>query len=158
VDRWRIANDKPSQPSDTERTSTNELAIRTSGRAVQLTLESAHSHPRSRLAATPEESDRSPNIHFPLPADHLLHLIHYNVYRALFSNKDVVRRFTRIITPSDAVNNLQPGRRLCGGPTIIHPLYTGLPGSLFPTSLQMVHPHSSWIDMFPFPQIRDNLI
>ncbi|PKX91463.1 bZIP transcription factor [Aspergillus novofumigatus IBT 16806] len=147
VDRWRIANDKPSQPRNTEWTSTNVLAIRTSSQ-------------QTAGLAILAESDRSPNVHFPLPADHLLRLIHYNVYRALVSNKDVLRHFARIIiiTPSDAVGNLQPSRRLCGGPTTIHPLSTGLPGSLFPTSLQMVHPHSNWIDMFPFPQIRDNLI
>ncbi|KAF7169557.1 hypothetical protein CNMCM5623_002217 [Aspergillus felis] len=158
VDRWRIAYDKPSQPSDAQQTSTNELAIRTSRRAVRLASESGHSHPRSRLAVVSAESDRSPNVQFPLPADHLLHLIHYNVYRALASNKDVLKHFTRIVIPSDAIDNLQSDRRLCGDPTIIHPLSTGLPGSLFPTRLQMVHPHSNWIDMLPFPQIRDNLI
>ncbi|KAF7131080.1 hypothetical protein CNMCM5793_004067 [Aspergillus hiratsukae] len=146
VDRWRITNDRLSQPSNTERTSTDELANRTS------------SHQMSELAAVSAEPDSPPNVQFPLPADHLLHLIHYNVFRALVSNKDVLRHFTRIIAPTDNVNNLQDSRRLCGGPTIIHPLYTGLPSSLFPTSLQMVHPHSNWIDMLPFPQIRDNLI
>ncbi|KAF4218232.1 hypothetical protein CNMCM6805_000690 [Aspergillus fumigatiaffinis] len=145
VDRWRIANDKPSQPRKTEWTSTNALAIRTSSQQT------------SALAIL-AESDSSLNIHFPLPADHLLHLIHYNVYRALASNKDVLRQFARIIIPSDAVGNMQPSRQLCGVPTVVHPLSTGLPDSLFPTSLQMVHPHSNWIDIFPFPQIRDNLI
>ncbi|GAQ04973.1 hypothetical protein ALT_2294 [Aspergillus lentulus] len=145
VDRWRIANDKPSQPRKTESISTNALAIRTSSL-------------QTPGLAIPAVSDRSANIHFPLSADHLLHLIHYNVYRALACNKDVLRQFARIITPSDAVGNMQPSRQLCSGPTIIHPLSTGLPGSLFPTSLQMVHPHPNWIDTLPFPQIRDNLI
>ncbi|EHK48610.1 hypothetical protein TRIATDRAFT_214714 [Trichoderma atroviride IMI 206040] len=32
------------------------------------------------------------------------------------------------------------------------------PENLAPTSLQLSHPHSSWIDVFPFPEMRDNLI
>ncbi|ETS01628.1 hypothetical protein M419DRAFT_65673, partial [Trichoderma reesei RUT C-30] len=33
-----------------------------------------------------------------------------------------------------------------------------LPESLAPTRLQLSCPHSNWIDVFPFPQMRDNLI
>ena len=33
-----------------------------------------------------------------------------------------------------------------------------LPESLRPTPLQLVHSHQRWIDRFPFPRLRDNLI
>ncbi|KAJ6010033.1 hypothetical protein N7522_005049, partial [Penicillium canescens] len=163
VDRWRVANNKVSQPNDNISTSMNELANQTPfrqniGSVIEFAPVSGHSHQRSGVAAISAQSDKSPQIQFPLPSDHLLHLIHYNVFRALVSNKDVLRNFATIITSNDDVDNPQRGRRLCDGPTVIHPLYPGPPSSLFPTSLQMVHPHSNWIDMFPFPQIRDNLI
>lgn len=159
VDCWRIANDKNSQPSDTARTSTNEVESRTSfprnfGSGIQSAPGSGHSHQVSGLVAISAESDKSPECQFPLPSDHLLHLIHYNVFRALVSNKEVLRHFATIITLSDNVGISQPSKRLCDGPAIIHPLSTGLPSSLFPTPLQMYHPHSNWIDMFPFPQFR----
>ncbi|CAI6083851.1 unnamed protein product [Clonostachys chloroleuca] len=32
------------------------------------------------------------------------------------------------------------------------------PPSLQPTSLQLTVPHSAWIDLFPFPQMRDNIL
>lgn len=33
-----------------------------------------------------------------------------------------------------------------------------LPGALKPTSSQLVIPHRRWIDRFPFPRMRDNMI
>ncbi|KAK4941603.1 hypothetical protein LTR10_018480 [Elasticomyces elasticus] len=36
--------------------------------------------------------------------------------------------------------------------------YLSLPDSLKPTPLQLVKPHRKWIDRFPFPRMRDNLI
>jgi len=108
VDCWRIANDKTSQPSDTARTSTNEVESRTSfprnfGSGMRSAPGSGHSYQVSGLVAISAESDKSPEFQFPLPSDHLLHLIHYNVFRALVSNKEVLRHFATIITLSDNV-------------------------------------------------------
>lgn len=33
-----------------------------------------------------------------------------------------------------------------------------IPPSLYPTPLQLSTPHCDWIDRFPFPRMRDNLI
>ncbi|KAH8688947.1 hypothetical protein BGW36DRAFT_365484 [Talaromyces proteolyticus] len=163
VDRWRIRDFNVSQLEDTAWNSTNELDTRTSSysnlrSAIQPSPGSGNSHQRSDLVATSVKSDGSHRTQFPLPSDHLLHLIHYNVFRALVSNKKVLKLFAKTIAQSNDIDNPHRGRRLCDGPTIIHPFHTGLPSSLFPTPLQMIHPHSNWIDMFPFPQIRDNLI
>lgn len=43
---------------------------------------------------------------------------------------------------------------------VIRPLeqHLSLPHSLKPTQLQMNSPHPNWMDIFPFPDLRDNLI
>jgi hypothetical protein len=52
-----------------------------------------------------------------------------------------------------------PSRDFCEGLTLIHPIIEEpLPQSLRPTPLQMKIPHSSWLNMFPWPRFRDNLI
>ncbi|OQD89318.1 hypothetical protein PENSOL_c064G03543 [Penicillium solitum] len=100
----------------------------------------AHIHP-------PPTSDPQP-FTFPLSSDHLLHLIQYNVFRALVSNK----RTLHILPPDSTI---------C---TITLPcrddmtLYPDIPPSLVPTTLQQTHYHSTWINAIPFPRIRDNLI
>lgn len=44
------------------------------------------------------------------------------------------------------------------GSVVIRTTYRTIPASLLPTQLQMNCPHPSWMDILPFPQIRDNLI
>lgn len=41
---------------------------------------------------------------------------------------------------------------------VICPVHPEIPNSLLPTSSQMVYPPLNWVYMFPFPQIRENLI
>jgi len=107
-------------------------------------------------------SPTSQTLHFPLSSDHLLHLIHHNVYRALLTNKDLLEKAASLIRPSicaPAPTIFPSTTNFCNGLTIIHPLTNRpLPQPLIPTSLQMVQPHSSWLNMFPFPRFRDNLI
>lgn len=38
------------------------------------------------------------------------------------------------------------------------PEYLALPEALRPTPLQLAMPHRRWIDRFPFPRLRDNMI
>lgn len=163
IDRWRIGDINASQPEDTTWHSTNDSANRTSShrglRSEILPLPGPGNNDQSTaLAVRSADSDGSHSMQFPLSSDHLIHLIHYNVFRALVSNKNVLKLFATIITQGNDLVNPHHGKRLCDGPTVIHPLHLNLPDSLLPTSLQMVYPHSNWIDMFPFPQIRDNLI
>jgi hypothetical protein len=103
----------------------------------------------------------TPLVDFPLSADHLIHLVHLNVFSALMKNKQTLATATyssKLHLPGPAFK-LPPSRNLCDGLTVIHPLTTHiLPLSLQPTALQKSIPHSSWLNMFPFPRFRDNLI
>ncbi|KIL86202.1 hypothetical protein FAVG1_10599 [Fusarium avenaceum] len=88
---------------------------------------------------------------FPLPSDHLLHLIQYNVFRAFISIKRTL-------------NTVSPGPTTCPvfGPclddTMSRPPNPNIPPSLAPTILQLTRFHFPWINSFPFPGLRDNLI
>lgn len=93
-------------------------------------------------------------------SDHLIHLIQHNVLRALMSNKSVVHR---AVLRSEASGCVTPIKQfpttLCHGFNIINPLPNQhIPNSLYPTQLQMSCAHTDWINMFPFPKFRDNLI
>ena len=103
------------------------------------------------------DCERSLNLH--LPSDNLLHLIHHNVFRALTFNKTILRT-QMILTRSDRPFPLaQSSTNLCDGFTVIHQLPgQNVPVSLQPTALQRACPHPSWMNMLPFPEIRDNLI
>ena len=86
-------------------------------------------------------------FYFPLSVDHLLSLIHYNVFRAILVN----------ITFLEV-----PFEEMCRD-DIASPFNTGallkhLPPNLFPTKLQKEVVHHPWIDLWPHPRIRDNLL
>ncbi|KAL3417701.1 hypothetical protein PVAG01_10710 [Phlyctema vagabunda] len=117
-----------------------------------LTRLSTSSHPPNM------EEPITRKITFPLSSDHLLHLIHHTVFRALTSNKEILRgaaKYTRVEYP---VTVPRPYSVLCGAYTIVTSENANIPKSLIPTKLQMTQPHSSWIDMFPYERLRDNLI
>ncbi|KAH7115403.1 hypothetical protein B0J13DRAFT_681466 [Dactylonectria estremocensis] len=95
---------------------------------------------------------------FPLSTDHLLHLVQYNVFRAFVSNK---RTLNTLLT---GWTDAPPSPTTCpiSGPyrddTTVYPLNPNIPLSLVPTRLQQARPHSLWINLIPFPCVRDNLI
>ncbi|KAF9874096.1 hypothetical protein CkaCkLH20_08468 [Colletotrichum karsti] len=100
-----------------------------------------------------------PSLIFPLSTDHLLHLVQYNVFRAFVSNK---RTLNTLLTGWD---DSPPSRAICpiGAPfyrddTVFYPLNPNIPLALVPTHLQQTGLHSSWINLIPFPRVRDNLI
>ncbi|KAJ6191598.1 hypothetical protein N7519_001619 [Penicillium mononematosum] len=99
-----------------------------------------------------------PSIIFPLSTDHLLHLVQYNVFRAFVSNK---RTLNTLLT---GWTDKPPSPTTCpiSGPyrddTSVYPLNPNIPLSLAPTRLQQTRLHSFWINLFPFPCVRDNLI
>ncbi|PIG87879.1 hypothetical protein AARAC_000841 [Aspergillus arachidicola] len=99
-----------------------------------------------------------PPFIFPLSADHLIHLIQYNVFRAFVSNKRSLN--TQLMCSTDN----HPSSITCpiSGPysddTIAYPLNPNIPLSLVPTRLQQTRLHSFYIKLFPFPRVRDNLI
>lgn len=88
---------------------------------------------------------------FPLSVDHLIHLVQFNVYRALLINMQLLR--TKSIF--DCSTNLEEGdsRIIC-----LRPLPTEIPLQLEPTALQLCTRHFPWIDLVPLPALRDLFI
>ena len=113
-------------------------------------------NPSPKSYRTPPES-----VNFPLSADHLIRLIHQNVFAALMNNKSVLVKTTYLTrhTPQAPSIVIPPSQDYCDGMTLIHRIIERpLPQSLQPTALQSTIPHSSWLNMFPWPRFRDNLI
>lgn len=102
----------------------------------------------------------TPSFRFPLSTDHLLHLVQYNVFRAFVSNK---RTLNTLLT-GWTDNMKPPSSTTCpiSGPyrddTSLYPLNPNIPPALSPTRIQQTRLHSYWINLFPFPRVRDNLI
>lgn len=96
--------------------------------------------------------------YFPLSSDHLLHLIHYNLFRALVTNKVLLDK-TTILIRHDCGQVSPSFTDLCDGLTVVE-IKSGqiVPPTLVPTITQMTVGHQSWLNMFPHRQLRDNLI
>ena len=82
--------------------------------------------------------------------DHLFTLSKFNVLRAFLDN------MAALGLRMDAM-----------GEDVISPFSTDMPGprdkesipaALLPTAIQSLIPHHPWLDCFPFPQMRDNLV
>jgi hypothetical protein len=80
--------------------------------------------------------------------DQLLTLIQFNVFRALISNTSTLG-FSMAWLEEDALSPFpsQPALNI-----------QSCPSSLHPTQTQRKVPHHPWIDLFPFPRLRDNLL
>ncbi|KAJ5632712.1 hypothetical protein N7490_009051 [Penicillium lividum] len=87
-------------------------------------------------------------------SDHLMTLTKVNVFRAYGLNLKSIRLNLDDMT-DDAISpfNLAPGpEELLSHDNIEMPL------SLRPTKIQRTVPHHPWLDFFPLPRMRDNLI
>lgn len=94
-------------------------------------------------------TQRSDICIFPLSSDHLIPLIHYNVWRAIVTN---------MILLGSAQMFGCDGQVHHGALTIRLPIPPNIPPSLEPTPLQREVEHEPWIDLFPLPALRDALI
>ncbi|KAL4867401.1 hypothetical protein BDV12DRAFT_171364, partial [Aspergillus spectabilis] len=111
----------------------------------------AHSTP------SPTGSSSTP----PLAPDHiLLNLVHYNVSRGLRRNKEALWRFTShyVLGYNSAPRTIHPDVLFYGSSLISAFLDSLLPGTLAPTKMQMSCIHATWINLLPFPRMRENLI
>lgn len=82
----------------------------------------------------------------------LLGLTQVNLVRALMLHMDILG-YTSTQMHNDALSPF-----CMVGPSRIGNEVGSLPSSLQPTALQRSTPHHPWLDLFPIPQIRDNLI
>lgn len=83
-------------------------------------------------------------------SDHLLTLVRFNLYRAFVSNIHALHLTVEATNHDEAQS---PFHAL--GPKLHRP---PIPPSLQPTRVQMLVPHHPWLDLFPIPRLRDNLI
>ncbi|KAH7124594.1 hypothetical protein EDB81DRAFT_911510 [Dactylonectria macrodidyma] len=108
------------------------------------------------------ESDATHYVEFRPSADHFLHLIRYNVFRGLISIRSMLNLLTmKVDAPFEMPAEMSAASHTsgpCWGSATIYPVHPSIPKCLLPTTSQMNHPHSFWINMIPFPQLRDNLI
>ncbi|KAH6884904.1 hypothetical protein B0T10DRAFT_550783 [Thelonectria olida] len=102
------------------------------------------------------------HAYFPLTRDsQLLHVISFNVSRAILTNYFIicsiplltsrfcdVRRVFSLPSPQETASLPDPGTAV----------FATLPPCLMPTQIQQQVPHAGWVDLFPSPQMRDNLI
>ncbi|RAK97528.1 uncharacterized protein BO80DRAFT_467760 [Aspergillus ibericus CBS 121593] len=94
----------------------------------------------------------------PLPADNLLHLIYYNVFWGFFQNKVLLSQLTIALLPGPKPIEVVHQGDLYPMYSIIIPTATDIPACLIPTQSQERLVHCSWIDLIPFPRMRENLI
>ncbi|OQE11854.1 hypothetical protein PENFLA_c071G04711 [Penicillium flavigenum] len=159
IRRWRL--DEPDEGPSQDASSTSKGAIPTRPPHTHLSTSTFTPERAGVLRGTPPTTQTSltpPSIIFPLSTDHLLHLVQYNVFRAFVSNK---RTLNTLLT---GWTDKPPSPTTCpiSGPyrddTNVYPLNPNIPLSLAPTRLQQTRLHSFWINLFPFPCVRDNLI
>ncbi|CCF37319.1 hypothetical protein CH063_01675 [Colletotrichum higginsianum] len=99
-----------------------------------------------------------PSVVFPLSTDHLLHLVQYNVFRAFVSNKRTLNTLLTGWTDKPSSPTTCPISGPYRDDTSVYPLNPNIPPCLVPTRLQQTRLHSLYINLFPFPCFRDNLI
>jgi hypothetical protein len=115
------------------------------------------SQPRVFQHAEPGTIDHTGAIWFPLSPDHLfLTLVANNVCRAIMVNNSIFKSLPPTIFSSFSTSCCDGLRTFSLGSSPAQ--LSLLPFSLQPTKLQMEVPHVSWIDLFPSPVLRDNLI
>jgi len=150
IDRWRLDEHQAVPPSATQ-TATLDPSNNALTTAVQDMLEV-------------DTSSGGSATWFPLPVDHLLlHLIKYNVFRGLYENKAILEHLTVQYRTADNQTEGFRSHTIFPSYSVIMPLVSTLCRStgccsLTPTPLQMTVVHSTWINLIPFPKMRENLI
>ncbi|KAF7939105.1 uncharacterized protein EAE97_007186 [Botrytis byssoidea] len=101
--------------------------------------------PLEQRLANINQSLEVSGLTFPLPLDHLLTLIQYNVLRACMTNSTILK------LPHTTATEC---RSMLSAP--MFPAPSTIPPSLSPTPLQLSTPHPQWIDVLPCPKMRNN--
>lgn len=85
--------------------------------------------------------------------DMLLNLSRMNVLRAAYQNAIALGMTAEWLCQDDTISIFSNH-----GPRVVPRNQVSIPYSLRPTALQRATPHHPWLDVFPFPCMRDNLI
>jgi len=89
---------------------------------------------------------------YQLPADHLISLVYYNVYRALITNVQLLGLDLNLMYTDDYPSPFLPLSSSASSSI------RDLPPTLQPTELQKTMAHHPMWDIFPDPEIRDNIL
>jgi hypothetical protein len=89
---------------------------------------------------------------YPLPADHLISLVYYNVYRALIQNVELLGLDLNLMYTDDYPSPFTPLSQSATS------AIRRLPISLEPTELQKTMAHHPQWDIVPDPVVRDNIL
>lgn len=132
-----------------------------------------HAHLRETIPCPAELHSYSQKLHYDVSslqrklgrgdvlnalADNILNLVTYNAFRGLFANKKMLSQLVKHIIPHQNTAEQIDIMDRFPDPAIILPSKPNIPPCLMPTRLQMQVPHATWIDLIPFPLMRDNLI
>ncbi|KAF2650073.1 hypothetical protein K491DRAFT_771217 [Lophiostoma macrostomum CBS 122681] len=156
VERWRLdeqeATSVPSHMLEVHQTQPGKQHASARSHPGQQTDIYTHTRIEDSQTSFPAET------WFPLPSDQLLHLIKYNVFRGLDQNKTLVESLmVQYLTPDTQDHGISQ-RPTYPSYTVIMSTSPDLSGSLAPTPIQMNVIHSTWINLLPFPTLRENLI
>ncbi|RSL68640.1 hypothetical protein CEP54_002741 [Fusarium duplospermum] len=125
----------------------------TEAREHEARFEPENDNASHKVVAGTATAPVSSAVYFPLTRDsQLLHVIAFNVSRAILTNYFILSviplETTRFCSVCRVFTLPSPGAEV----------EVTLPVSLMPTPLQERIPHPGWVDLFPSPRLRDNLI
>ncbi|KAF7920179.1 uncharacterized protein EAE97_011520 [Botrytis byssoidea] len=138
------------RPSNSSTTSSADISIKrwTTGRVSRY---QGFCEIRLMLATFEEEARRNYSMGSP-QTDQLLTLIQFNVFRALIKNTRTMG--WNLDWLDCTIDPLSPWLNLS---TKFVP-GAHCPQALCPTNIQRTIPHHPWLDLWPIPQMRDNLL
>lgn len=151
--RRQRLNGVPEHKPDVESTGSNGPSV-FSGPSVQARADEG--------AASRVVDGNSPHVCFPLTRDaQLLHVISLNVSRAVLTNYIIISSIplptSRFCAFPRVFSLPSPEEMLLWSASGARVDFT-LPPALMPTHIQQQIPHLGWVDLFPYPRLRDSLI
>ncbi|KAF7563685.1 hypothetical protein G7046_g469 [Stylonectria norvegica] len=154
VTRWRLGEDEHTQSSCGPKLQGRSSALNRKGREDHaFRLE----HLRSLVSTDSAVPARS-NPRISLSADHLIRLVQHNTFRGLYLNKMMLNRLAACFVQGPEGPEMLDLDEIFPSYSIILPVSPTLPDCLTPTDPQMKVVHATWIDLLPFPRMRENLI
>ncbi|KAL3485818.1 hypothetical protein BJX62DRAFT_247236 [Aspergillus germanicus] len=112
----------------------------------------------------PPQRQRAQQPRILSPLDHVARTQAYRPLQSSVPSSSEIHVFRAFVSNKRALNTLPTDLATCSATwscrddTTRFPLNPNMPLSLIPTNLQQTHDHSMWINVIPFPRIRDNLI
>ncbi|KAI8669661.1 hypothetical protein NCS57_00781800 [Fusarium keratoplasticum] len=137
----------------------NKRAARRRQRLTEAHEHEAHFEPPPHTSVSHQSgkdqinASSATDVYFPItPDSRLLHVISFNVSRAILTNYFILSTIPLETTRFCSIC------RVFALPVLETGVEITLPVSLMPTHLQEQVPHPGWVDLFPSPKLRDNLI